>query len=51
MKAECSGTHFLLTNLIWYLQQLSGARKHRYPDTKMKEFEKKVEELENEYKR
>lgn len=35
----------------YYLDQLSGARKHRYPDTKMKEFEKKVEELENEYKR
>lgn len=37
--------------LDYYLDQLSGARKHRYPDTKMKEFEKKVEELENEYKR
>ncbi|RMX41189.1 hypothetical protein pdam_00022386 [Pocillopora damicornis] len=36
--------------LDYYLDQLSGARKHRYPDTKMKEFEKKVEELENEYK-
>ena len=32
-------------------QQISGARQHRYPDTKMKEFERKVEELEKEYKR
>ncbi|XP_078352845.1 uncharacterized protein LOC144637658 [Oculina patagonica] len=33
------------------LDQISGARQHRYPDTKIKEFENKVEELENEYKR
>ncbi|XP_020631412.1 uncharacterized protein LOC110068375 isoform X2 [Orbicella faveolata] len=34
-----------------YYLDLSGARQHRYPDTKIKEFENKVEELENEYKR
>lgn len=33
------------------LDQISGARQHRYPDTKIKEFETKVEELEKEYKR
>jgi len=33
------------------LDQISGARQHRYPDTKIKEFERKVEELEKEYKR
>ncbi|KAJ7357764.1 hypothetical protein OS493_023239 [Desmophyllum pertusum] len=35
----------------YYLDQISGARQHRYPDMKIKEFENKVEELENEYKR
>ncbi|XP_032234717.1 uncharacterized protein LOC5509813 isoform X5 [Nematostella vectensis] len=33
------------------LQQLSGARQHKYPDYKIKEFEECVEELEKEYKR
>ena len=36
---------------MFALKQISGARQHRYPDTKIKEFEKNVEELEKEYKR
>lgn len=35
----------------YYLRQLSGARKHDYPDLKLKEFEEKVNHLENQHKR
>ena len=37
-------------DINYYLNQLSGARKHDYPASKFEEFEKKVENLEKEYK-
>ena len=37
-------------DLEYYLQQLSGARKHKYTDKKLNEFEKKVAWLEKEHK-
>ena len=38
-------------DIEYYLRQLSGARKHDYPETKLKEFEEKVEALEKEHKK
>ncbi|XP_046841390.1 uncharacterized protein LOC124435467 isoform X2 [Xenia sp. Carnegie-2017] len=37
--------------LDYCLEQLSGARKHTYPENKIKEFEEKVIELEKEHKK
>ena len=37
--------------LDYYLEQLSGARQHQYPENKIKDFEEKVQFLEKEYKR
>nr|XP_047136572.1 uncharacterized protein LOC124813487 [Hydra vulgaris] len=38
-------------DLEYYIQQLSGARKHKYTDSKLNEFEKKVSWLEKEHQR
>lgn len=38
-------------DIDYYLRQLSGARKHDYTETKLKEFEEKVEQLERDHKR
>ena len=38
-------------DIDYYLRQLSGARKHDYPETKLKEFEEKIEQLEKDHKR
>jgi len=38
-------------DIEYYLRQLGGARKHDYTETKLKEFEEKVEQLEREHKR
>lgn len=38
-------------DIDYYLRQLSGARKHDYTETKLKEFEDKVEQLERDHKR
>ena len=50
-KRDCPDIKNSLLLCLTLQQQISGARQHRYPDTKMKEFERKVEELEKEYKR
>ena len=50
-KRDCPDIKNCLLLCLTLQQQISGARQHRYPDTKMKEFERKVEELEKEYKR
>ena len=51
LASETGENVFHICFFVLYIQQISGARQHRYPDTKIKEFETKVEELEKEYKR